>query len=427
MEVQIKDLEKSQKQIEVQITKEEFDVFIDKAYKKAGANMEIKGFRKGNVPRNIIEEHIGKEGILVEAGDIAVQETYRKAVLENKLEPITPPEVRIKKIAIGSSLIYEANFSVLPKIDLPDYKKMAKKIKREKVKVNDQEVEGTLKWIQRSRAKFTAKTEPAQKGDFVEIEYSSPDIPEISKESMKKDAFILGEGHFIPGFEDILVGMKAPEEKKNIKINIPKDHSFKKIAGREVSFDIKLNSVQNVEFPEITDEFAKNVGSFENLEGLKKNIKQGILQEKETAEKQKTRNEFLKKIADNSKLYVPDVLVEREAEQMIDKFKQDVSSRLNISFEEYLKKMNKTEQDIKKMFLPQTKDKVRRFLVLKEIGKKENVDVSEQEVKEEMDKISKHCADQKEVGVDPSQLKDYTREVIRTEKIFRLLENLITA
>ncbi|KPJ55046.1 hypothetical protein AMJ47_02025 [Parcubacteria bacterium DG_72] len=423
MDVKIKDLEKSQKQIEVQITKEEFAAFIDKAYQKAGANMQMKGFRKGSVPRNIIEDNIGKEGILVEAGDLAVQESYKKAVLENKLEPITPPEVKIKKIAIGSPLIYEANFSVLPKVDLPDYRKIAKKLsaswRREKPEIKEQEVEGTLKWIQRSRAKFTAKTGPAQNGDFVEIEYSSADIPEISKENMKKDAFILGEGHFIPGFEDVLIGMKAPEEKKNVKINIPKDHSFKKIAGCEVSFDIKLNSVQNVEFPEITDEFAKSVGNFENLQGLKNSIKQGILQEKELAEKQRIRNELLQEIANNSKLQVPDILVEREAKQMLDNFKKDVSSRMNISFEDYLKKMNKTEQDIKKMFLPQTKAKVKKFLVLKEIGKKENIEVSEQEVKEEMDKLGAVGA-----GVDLSQLKDYTREVIRTEKIFQTLENL---
>ena len=100
MEVQIKDLEKSKKQIEVQITEQEFDSFIEKAYKKVGANMELKGFRKGNIPRNIVEKHIGKEGILVEAGDLAVQESYKKAILEKKLEPISPPEVKIKKIAI---------------------------------------------------------------------------------------------------------------------------------------------------------------------------------------------------------------------------------------------------------------------------------------------------------------------------------------
>jgi len=411
MDIKIKDLEKSQKQIEVEIPKEEFDGFIEKAFKKAGANMQMKGFRKGNVPKNIIEEHIGKEGILVEAGDLAVQETYKKAILqlakEQGIEPISSPEVKIKKIAIGSSLIYEATFSVLPEVSLPDYKKMAKKVKIKEVEVKEQEVEATLKWIQRSRAKFSAKTEPAQKGDFVEIEYSSPDIAELSKENLKKDAFILGEGHFIPGFENILIGMKSLEEKNNVKINIPKDHSFKKIAGKEISFDIKLNSVQKVEFPEITDEFAKSVGNFENLENLKNNIRQGILQEKELAEKQRTRNELLAEIANNSKLQIPDILVEREAEQMLDDFKKEFN----------LKKINKTEQDIKKMLLPQVEAKVKKFLVLREIGKKENVDVSEQEVREEMNKLGT-------VGVDPLQLKDYTREVIKTEKIFQLLESL---
>lgn len=422
MEVKIKDLEKSQKQIEVEISKQEFDSFVEKAYKKVGANMEIKGFRKGKVPRDIIEENVGKEGILVEAGDIAVQESYKKAILqlidEKGIEPISTPEVKIKKIAIGSPLVFEAVFSVLPEIDLPDYKKIAAKFSKKETQIKDQEVEATLKWIQRSRAKFTAKTSVAEKGDFVEIEYFSPDIPEISKENIKKDAFILGEGHFIPGFEDILIGMKATEEKNNVKLNIPKDHSFKKIAGREIIFNIKVNSVQNVEFPEITDEFAKNVGDFKNMQALKDNIKKGILQEKEMAEKQKLRSELLTEIASDSKLQTPDILVEREAEQMREVFKKDVTSKMNISFEEYLKKTGKTEEDINKMLIPEAESKVKRFLILREIGKKENIEITEQEIKEEVDKMG-------ETGVDPSQLKDYTREVIRTEKIFNLLENLI--
>lgn len=423
MEVKVKDLEKSKKQIEVEITKEEFEDFVDKAYKKAGANMEMKGFRKGNVPREVIEKHIGKEGILVEAGDLAVQECYKKAVLDNRLEPITSPEVKIKKIAIGSPLVFEATFSVLPEVSLPDYRKIASKTHKKKVEVEDKEIEGTLKWIQRSRAKFTAKNEPAERGDFVEIEYSSPDIPELGQS--KKDAFILGEGHFIPGFEDILSGMKASEEKKNVKLNIPKDHSFKKIAGKEIGFDIKVSSVQKVEFPEVSDEFAKSVGNFENLQELKRNIESGILQEKELAEKQRLRNDILRQIADSSKIQIPDILIQRETEQMLESFKKDVPQRLNIAFEEYLKKINQTREEIKKTFIPQAEIKVKKFLVLREIGKKEDIKVSEEEVKEETDKILKKYSGSKQVDIDPIQLKDYTREVIRTEKIFNLLESLI--
>jgi trigger factor len=411
MEVKIKDLEKSQKQIEVEISKEEFDGFIEKAYKKAGANMEMKGFRKGNVPRDIIEKHIGKEGILVEAGDLAVQETYKRIVLENKLEPITPPEVKIKKIAVGSSMIFEAVFSVLPEVGLPDYRKIAKKLfanrKDKKEEVKDAEVEGALKWIQRSRAKFSIKNDSAKKGDFVEIEYSSPDIPELGKDSVKKDAFILGEGHFIPGFEDIIEGMKSSEEKNNVKIKIPKEHSFKKIAGKEVSFNIKVNSVQNVEFPEISDEFAKTVGNFDGLDALKSSIIKGILQEKEMAGKQKSRNELLQEIADNSNLEIPDILIERESESMLKDFGKEA------------------DDNLKKMARTQAEAKVKKFLVLREIGKKENIEVSEQEIKEENDKILKSYSRAGQADIDPIQLRDYTREVIRTEKIFNLLESFL--
>jgi len=426
MKVDIKDLEKSQKQLEIEISKEEFKGFVEKAYQKAGSNMEMKGFRKGKVPREVIEKSVGKEGILVEAGDLAVQDSYKKAVLENNLEPISSPEVKIKKIAIGSPMAFEAKISVLPDVGLPDYRQIAKNIKKQDAEVQEKEIQAALSWVQRSRAKFTAKQEPAQKGDFVEIEYFSPDIPQISRENLKKDAFILGEGHFIPGFEDILIGMKSQEEKKDVVVDIPPDHSFKEIAGKRVCFNIKINSVQSVEFPEITDEFAKSLGSFENLEALKKNIKQGIEQEKEQAEKQKLRNELLDKIGASSKIEIPDVLKQREIDVMLDNFKKDVSQKLNIPYKDYLEKIKKTDEDIRKMLLPQVEKKVKNFLVLREIGKKENIEASPQEVEQEFNRILSRNAVSDQSKVDLDQLRDYTKEVIKTEKTFSLLENLTT-
>jgi len=414
MEVKITDLEKSQKQLNIELSKEEFDAFIEKAYKKVGANMELKGFRKGMVPRDIIEKTVGKDGILIEAGDLAVQESYKKAVLENNIEPIDIPNVQIKKIAVGSPLAFEAKVFVMPKVILPDYKKIAKSVKKEEVKVEPKEIEGTLKWIQRSRAKFSAKQGPAQKGDFVEIEYSSEDLPEINKTNAKKDAFILGEGHFIPGFEDEITGMNPSQEKINVKIDIPKDHSFKKIAGRNIGFNIKLNSVQKVEFPEINDEFAKGLGDFENLEHLKNSIKEGLFKEKESALQQKIRNEILDNIAKDSKIDLPDVLVQKEQEHLFEHLKERAS----------LEKTKVSDEELKKMILPQAQKKVKNFLVLREIGRIENIEVSEQEQKEEMNKILSKYKDPKKIELDPEQLKDYTKEVIRTEKIFQLLENL---
>jgi len=430
MEVKIEKLPKSQIRLEVELSKEEFGVFVNEAASKISQNIEVKGFRKGKVPKNIVEEKVGKENILVEAGDLAVQNSYKKAVLkiidQDNLEPISQPEIKIKKIAIGSPLVFEAKTSVLPKVDLPDYKKVASKIKRKEIAVEEKEIESTLKWIQRNKAKFSAKVGPAQKGDFVQIEYWSPDLPEISEQNKKKDAFILGEGHFIPGFEDLLIGMEPNQEKNEVILDIPKEHSFKKIAGKKTTFNVKVEAVQKVELLEITDEFAKSVGNFENLESLKNNIREGIKKEKNIAETQRLRNELLDEIAKQSKMEIPDILIERETGQMLENFKKDIPRRLNISFEEYSKKTNKSEQQIKEILLPQAQKKVRNFLVLKEIGKKENIGVSEEEIKKETDQILKQYADPKQINIDPEQLKDYSREVIKTEKIFKLLENLIS-
>lgn len=428
MNTKIEKLPKSQIKMEIELSKEEFNGFIDKAASKISEKMDVKGFRKGNVPRNIVEEKAGKENILMEAGDLAVQESYKKAVLkainQDNLSPISQPEIKIKKIAAGSPLIFEATAFVLPEVKLPDYKKIASKMKRKEIAIEEKEIQGALEWIRRKKAKFSAKLGAAEKGDFVQIEYWSPDIPEISDQNKKKDSFILGEGHFIPGFEDLLIGMQTGEEKNNVVLDIPQDHSFKKIAGKKTTFNIKVESVQKVELPELNEEFAKSAGNFENLESLKNSIREGIKREKETAENQRLRGEILTKIAEESQMEIPEILIKRENEQMLENFKKDVPSRLNISFEEYVKKVNKTEDQIKEMLLPQAKKKIKNFLILKEIGKKENIEVSEEEVKEETDKILKQYADSTQVKASPEQLKDYSREVIKTEKIFKLLENL---
>ena len=306
MELKTEKLPKSKIKMEIELSKEEFDGFMDKAASKISEKIEVKGFRKGNVPKNIVEEKVGKESILIEAGDLAVQDSYKKAVLqamnEENIEPISHPEIKVKKIAAGNPFIFEAVAQVLPQIDLPDYKKIASGVKKEKIKVEEKEVEETLKWLE-SNAK--------------------------NKDELKKP---------------------------------------------------------------------------ENFRGK---IEDAIRTEKEIAQTQRVRNEILTKIAEKSKMEIPDILIKRETFQMLENFKENIPKRLDISFEEYLKKNGKTEDQIKEMLAEQAEKKVKNFLILREIGKKENIEVSEEEIKEH-----------------PKQQKDYVREVIKTEKIFKLLENL---
>ena len=309
------------------------------------------------------------------------------------------------------------------KIQLPDYKKIASGIKRKRVEVSEGEIDKTLNRLKRSRAKFTAKNSSAQKGDFVEIEYL---LLQFGKD-WKRDAFILGEGYFLPGFEEKIIGMKTGEKKDNIVLEK---------SGKDISVKLKIISVQNVEFPGLTDEFAKGLprtifqssglrkentqemvrglGNFENLAGLKNNIKEGLKTEKEEAERQRVREEILEKISQQTKFEIPEVLVKNEQEQIMENLKRNVVEGLKISFEEYLNKIKKTKEELLESFLPQAQKKVNFFLILRGIGEREKIEVSQQEAEEEVAKF----------GVDPEKLKEYAKEVIRTEKTFQLLENL---
>lgn len=429
MKSTIKKIPKSQIEIEIEISPEEFDNYIEKATLDLGKNLEVKGFRKGNLPKEIIEEKLGKENILIEAADLAVKENYRKVVLENKIEAISEPQIDILKLALNNPFIFRAKISILPEVKLPDYKKIAFQVEKNKIFVEEKEVEDALGWLKKYKAKFTLKNGPAAIGDFVEIEYWSSQIAELNQGGAAglKDAFVLGEGHFISGFEDALVGMRAGEEKKEVLLTLPENYHFKNLAGKKIGFRIKMISVQKMEFPEVNDQFAKSLGKFEDLDALKKNIKEGLSFEKEKAESQRVRNAILEKISRQVQLELPEILVAQELKRILEEFRHNVSESLKISFKDYLDQIKKTEKEITDSFLPEAQKRVKNFLILKEIGGREKINVSEEEVIDEINKILKThpTVGNGDKELDLEKLKLYTEGAIRNEKIFGLLESFV--
>jgi len=427
MRIGLKNLEKSQVEMKVEISSEEFQKFIDEAVFKLGENTEMKGFRKGKVPKEIIKEKIGAEGLLTEAANLAVRNSYQKAVKEKNLEVISKPEVSILKMAKGNPFVYKAKFSVLPQVELPNYRKIASDVKKKEVEVKDQELENALKWLQKSRSKMSVKLGPAQKGDFVEVEYSSSQL-----EKPETDAFILGQGRFLPGFEKVLFGLKTGDEKKEVPVSFPENHYKKELAGKEIKVNLKVNSVKKVEIPELTDDFAKSLGRFESLQDLKNNIKSGLKAEKEQIELQRVRAEILEKIAAKVKAEIPKVLIEKEQERMLENLKAQVQQKMGLKFEDYLRKVQKSEEGLKESFLSQAKKRIKEYLILRSIGRKENIEVSEKEIEERANQALKQYQNknqaQKDLNhrVDLKRLKAYTEEVLRTEKIFQVLESLVS-
>jgi trigger factor len=434
MKAEQKKMEKSQIEITFELTADEFKEHFSHALEHLKHHVKVDGFREGKAPASMVEDKLKPEALLMEAGDHAVKHVYFDYVSENKLEPVGNPEISIIKIAKGSEFIFKAIITLLPEVVLPDYKEIASKVKNNGVSVSDQEIQDTLNYLQKSRAKFTPKKEPAEKKDFVNIIYQSKDLSD-NKEF--EDKFVLGEGGFMKDFEENIEGMKEGAE-KIFKVAVDKNFANKDLIGKEMEFKVKLKAVSKMEVPEINDQFAKEVSgeikainqgkesvlSFDTLEGLKDSIKTGILSEKKEAQKQKHRDEILEKIVEKVSIELPDSVIAYEQENLMRDLKNRVSQSMKITFEQYLATTKQTEEQLKESFKKEAEKRIKKFLILREIGKKENVEVSEKEVTDEIEKAILGYQGQDKSKFDINQFKEYTKDVLMNEKIFQLLENL---
>lgn len=420
MKTETKKLPKSQLEITFEITAEEFKEHTKHALEHMKHHVKVDGFRPGKAPAAMVEDKLKPEALLMEAGDHAVRHVYTDYIKEKKLEPIGQPEVSIVKIAQGSPFIFKAVITVLPEVELPDYKTIAKTVKGKEVSVTEEEVQDSINYLQKTRAKMTLKNEPAAMKDFVEIKYQNKDI-NGGKEV--DDRFILGEGGFMKGFEENMAGMKAGEE-KTFTVKFPENSPQKNLAGKDGEFKVKMVSVQKMELPEINDEFAKQLGAFDSLVALKKSMKEGITMEKGAAEKQRVRTDILTKIAEKAKFEMPEAMVEYEKDRLLDDLKNKITQSAKISFEEYLASIKQTEDQLKQTYQKEAEKRLRGFLVLRELGKKESIDVTDEEVTAEVAKALKGKPfDPAQGEIDINQFREYTKGVIHNEKVFQMLED----
>ena len=412
MKYEIKEATATKKKVEIEVSAEDFNNYYSQTLKKISAEAEIPGFRKGKVPENMVEERVTKEGILSEAAEIAIRESWAKFLAESKEEAISQPQVEVIKIAKDNPLIFTAEFEILPEIKLP--KLDSAKVEKSSVEVTDQEVEDTIKWIQQSRAKYSEKISGAEDGDLVEFTFSCLDI---ENDPEKKDRIVLGKGHYIEGLEDTLRGMKR-EEVREFETRYPQENKDKKI-----KISVKVDSVKKVEIPEVNDEWVKSLGAFNTVEELKKDIKEGIKKDKEVAEIQRAREESIKKLIEKTEIEVPKTLIKREQDFMLNNIKERCLSELKINFEEYLKQVKKTEEEITKELEEIAKEKVKGFLVLHQIVKDEKIEVTEEEISQKIEEMLNQYPNKEEIKktMDEVQVRLYIEDELKREKAFNLL------
>lgn len=306
-------------------------------------------------------------------------------------------------------------------IELANYKGL--KVKKNKVKVEEEEIKKSLDYLQNSRAKIITVNKPCKKNDRIEIDFEIRlGGVKIENGTSKNHPLILGQNRFLPGFEEQIQGMKTGQEKE-FSLKAPAQWSNPSIANKNLDFKVKVNLIQERDLPAINDDFAKSLGDFDSLAALKKSIEQGLLKEKEIKEKERIRIELIEKVAQDSKTEVPDALVKNELEKMINEFKTSISG-IGLDFDKYLKEIKKTIEELRKEWQEQAEKRVAIALCLQAIAEKENIEVSDEKAKEQINQDLKRHPNVEEVkkNIDLNQLKEYTKNILRNEKVFELLE-----
>ncbi len=394
----VEKLEKSRVAVTVEVTAEEFEAAVQKAYLKMRNKISVPGFRPGKAPRKMIEKLYGEGVFYSDAVDAALPDAYTQAVGSSGLDVVGYPEIEIVDDQIGKDgFTFKATFAVYPEVELGKYKGVS--APKDEVKVTAEDVKERLNQMAEREARLVSVDRKVKKGDTTVIDFEGFDNG-VAFEGGKGENHELeiGSGSFVPGFEDQIVGMKVGEE-KDIDITFPENYT-KELAGKQVVFHVKVNEVKEKQMPALDDEFAKDVSEFETLKELKDDTRAKITAEREAGVKVAFENALLEKVAADIKADIPDVMIEDQCRRFLDEFKQRLQAQ-GIPYDQYCKMTNMDEAKFMEDGREPATRQVKMDLAIAAIIKAENLDVTEDEIEEKY----KSMAEQ--YGMDVEMLKKY--------------------
>lgn len=400
--------------LEVTLGSDTFKPYWEREYGRAAQAVQVKGFRPGAAPKAMIDAAIDKDKVFEAALQEAVRHSLHEVGEEHQWVIIDTPKIEItsgdKLLEDSGKFSYKAELTVFPEITLGDYKRIAKKVMsaRTAVTVAPEEIEKSLEWLRKSRAPQVRVTRPAAYGDSVAIAYdvSADGSPVTGAATLAHDQFTLGEGKFIPGFEDNIAGHKEGEQ-FSFSLTAPEAYWNKDVAGKKLDFSVTLDGVFEVTLPEVNDEFAKSIGNFQTVADLKQSIGDGLQTEKEEKEAEKRRIAILEGIVAKTNVDLPEVFVERTLNGMLEELKPTLEAS------------GKKPEDVRKDLRKAAESRVAGNLAVHEIAKLEHLEPTREEIEEES-KQHQYEARQLEAG----KFYDYIYGVLLNRKVFQFLESL---
>lgn len=377
--------EKNEVVFNLEFTAEEFENEIQQAYLKTRNKFVVDGFRKGKAPRKLIEMRYGEDVFYEETINTLFSDAYPKAIEELKIESIDRPSIDFNDIEKGKDFVIIVKVTVKPEVSLGDYKGV--KIDKVEYTITDDDVQKELEAMQQRNSRLVIADRPAQNGDTVWIDYSGfVGDEQFGGGTAEKQYLELGSGSFIPGFEDQLVGTKAGDE-VDVKVTFPEAYHAENLAGKEAVFKVKVHEVKEKEMPEINDEFAKDVSEFDTLDELKKDTKAKLEKTAEGKADFEQKNVILKAVCDISEVDIPDVLIQEQIDEMVREFEMQLRYQ-GLKIEDYFKYLGKEIKDFRDELKDDAFKKVKTRLTLEAIAEKENLEVSEDEIEEELKNIA---------------------------------------
>jgi trigger factor len=420
MNLQKNQTKPSEVELKIEINFTEYQPYLDKAAKRLSDNLKIEGFRPGKAPFFVVEQKVGLMKIYEEALDDVISFFYWQAVVREKLDTVGQPKIDLEKLAPGNPIVFKATAALMPEVKLADYKSV--KVKRNEVKIEDQELERAIQDLRKMQVKETLEDKAVETGDRVEVDFTvSLDRVVIENGVGKKYPLVIGSNNMIPGFEKEIISLKANQEKE-FELTFPKEYQDKMVAGKKCEFKVKVLAVYKQELPEVNDEWAKAFGA-KDLADLKGNISKNYLIEKKNHEEQRVEMELLSKVTTKSEFTeIPEFLIENEAHRMVHEFGDSISYQ-GINFDDYLKSIKKDHEELEKEFRPKAEERVRTSLVIKQIAEQEKIEVTELEVEAEVNRIvSQLDSEEAKNNTKSDGYKQYVRNVIRNQKVIEMLK-----
>ena len=426
MSLQVEKLEKNMAKLTIEVPAGDLEKALQNAYKKQKNKISLPGFRKGKVPRQMIEKMYGAEIFYDDAANELIPKAYAKAYDESGIDIVSRPEIDVVQIEKGKPFIFTAEVATKPEVTLGDYKGL--EVDKVSTRVTQKEIDAKVQEeAEKNARKITVEDRSVQDGDEVIMDFEGS-VDGVAFEGGKGENYPLtiGSGSFIPGFEEQLIGAET-EKEVEVNVTFPEDYHAEELKGKAAVFKCTVHEIKAKEIPEIDDEFASEVSEFDTLEEYKADIKAKIKEQKASEGKTKQEDQVVEQAVKNASYEIPEAMIETQVSQMADEFAQRISSQ-GLSMEQYFQFTGMTQDKMLEEIRPQAVKRIETRLVLEAVVKAENIEITDEKLDEEITKMAeayKLEADKLKEFMGEGEKKQMKEDMAIQEAITFLRENAV--